>query len=101
MGRIVTIQLEGIRNRLAERRINLELTVSAEQWLAEHGYDAAFGARPLKRLIQRSIADALAKKLLAGKSARAASCESMALHLAKKHYRLRSTRRYERFPWSH
>jgi ATP-dependent Clp protease ATP-binding subunit ClpB len=66
MGRIVTIQLEGIRHRLAERRISLELTEAAEHWLAEHGYDAAFGARPLKRLIQRSIADALAKKLLAG-----------------------------------
>jgi ATP-dependent Clp protease ATP-binding subunit ClpB len=66
MGRIVTIQLVGIRTRLTERRISLELTESAEQWLAEHGYDAAFGARPLKRLIQRSIADTLAKKLLAG-----------------------------------
>jgi ATP-dependent Clp protease ATP-binding subunit ClpB len=66
MGRIVTIQLEGIRQRLADRRINLELDGSAEQWLAEHGYDAAFGARPLKRLIQRSLADALAKMLLGG-----------------------------------
>jgi ATP-dependent Clp protease ATP-binding subunit ClpB len=66
MGRIVTIQLEGIRKRLADRRITLELDESAESWLAEHGYDAAFGARPLKRLIQRSLADALAKLLLSG-----------------------------------
>jgi ATP-dependent Clp protease ATP-binding subunit ClpB len=66
MGRIVTIQLEGIRKRLADRRITLELDASAESWLAEHGYDAAFGARPLKRLIQRSLADALAKLLLSG-----------------------------------
>jgi ATP-dependent Clp protease ATP-binding subunit ClpB len=66
MGRIVTIQLGGIRQRLADRRITLELDASAELWLAEHGYDAAYGARPLKRLIQRSIADPLAKKLLAG-----------------------------------
>jgi ATP-dependent Clp protease ATP-binding subunit ClpB len=64
---IVTIQLEGLRNRLASRRLGLEVTSAAAEWLAERGYDDRFGARPLKRLIQRSIADPLAKLLLEGR----------------------------------
>ena len=66
MGRIVEIQLGALRERLAERRITLDVSDSALSWLANRGYDAAFGARPLKRLLQRSISDALAKMLLAG-----------------------------------
>ena len=66
MGRIVEIQLGALRERLAERRITLDVSDSALSWLATRGYDAAFGARPLKRLLQRSISDALAKMLLAG-----------------------------------
>jgi ATP-dependent Clp protease ATP-binding subunit ClpB len=63
---IVMIQLESLRQRLAARRLTLEVTPAATGWLAEHGYDEHFGARPLKRLIQRSIADPLAKALLEG-----------------------------------
>ena len=66
MGRIVDIQLGALRQRLTERRITLDLTDAALNWLAARGYDAAFGARPLKRLLQRSISDVLAKQLLAG-----------------------------------
>jgi ATP-dependent Clp protease ATP-binding subunit ClpB len=63
---IVLIQLEGLRSRLAARRLGLEVTPAASHWLADRGYDDRFGARPLKRLIQRSIADPLAKLLLEG-----------------------------------
>jgi ATP-dependent Clp protease ATP-binding subunit ClpB len=63
---IVLIQLESLRQRLAARRLTLEVTPAALDWLAEHGYHEHFGARPLKRLIQRSIADPLAKALLEG-----------------------------------
>ena len=64
---IVGIQLEGLRARLAARRLSLVVTPEASAWLAEHGYDEAFGARPLKRLIQRAVSDPLAKLLLEGK----------------------------------
>jgi ATP-dependent Clp protease ATP-binding subunit ClpB len=63
---IVSIQLEGLRARLAARRLSLEVTPAATAWLADHGYDEQYGARPLKRLIQRSIADPLAKAMLEG-----------------------------------
>ena len=63
---IVDVQLEHLRARLAARRLGLAVSNDAKAWLAEHGYDAVFGARPLKRLIQREIADPLAKALLAG-----------------------------------
>ena len=63
---IVEIQLEGLKKRLAERGIALKLGQSAREVLAEEGYDPAFGARPLKRAIQRLVQDALAKKVLAG-----------------------------------
>jgi ATP-dependent Clp protease ATP-binding subunit ClpB len=52
---------------LASRRIDLELSTEAADWLAEHGYDASFGARPLKRLMQSEIADKLALLLLEGR----------------------------------
>jgi ATP-dependent Clp protease ATP-binding subunit ClpB len=64
---IVDIQLELLRKRLAVRRLSLAITDEAKQWLAVKGYDPVFGARPLKRVIQREIADELAKALLAGK----------------------------------
>ncbi|GAB1643747.1 ATP-dependent chaperone ClpB [Krasilnikovia sp. MM14-A1259] len=63
---IVDIQLGRLRNRLADRRLNLEVTDAAVQWLGEHGYDPIYGARPLRRLVQSAIGDALAKALLAG-----------------------------------
>jgi ATP-dependent Clp protease ATP-binding subunit ClpB len=64
--RIVDIQLEGLVHRLAQRRIGLEVTPDAKRTLAAEGYEPAFGARPLKRVIQREIADQLALALLEG-----------------------------------
>jgi len=66
LSRIVEIQLAGLRARLASRRITLVVTPEAEQVMARNGFDPAFGARPLKRVIQREIGDALAVKLLEG-----------------------------------
>ena len=63
---IVDIALEALRSRLLARRIELDVDSTAADWLGQHGYDQAFGARPLKRLIQRAIADPLAKLLLEG-----------------------------------
>ncbi len=63
---IVEIQLQNLRARLAEKRIALELTEAAKDFLAERGYDPVFGARPLKRVIQRELETPLAKKILAG-----------------------------------
>jgi len=63
---IVSVQLERLRKRLEERKIELELTDKALDYLAEHGYDPSFGARPLKRLIQRELETALGRRLLAG-----------------------------------
>ena len=67
LGRIVDIQLEGITNRLAQRRISLTVTPAASAALAAEGYDPAYGARPLKRVIQREIADPLAIAILEGR----------------------------------
>ncbi|MFM2113754.1 MAG: hypothetical protein RL643_712 [Actinomycetota bacterium] len=67
LGAIVEIQLQHLIDRLAERRITLAVTPAARLALAERGYDAEFGARPLKRLIQRVIADPAALLLLEGK----------------------------------
>lgn len=64
--RIVDIQVERLRRRLEERKIELELTDNARQYFAEHGYDPSYGARPLRRLIQRELETALGRKLLAG-----------------------------------
>ena len=64
---IVEIQLRGLRSRLAARRIDLEVTDAATATLAHQGYDPSFGARPLKRVIQRELADKLAMLLLDGK----------------------------------
>ncbi|MDN6379588.1 MAG: ATP-dependent chaperone ClpB [Brevibacterium aurantiacum] len=63
---IVDLQIQRLASRLTERRITLEVTDAAEDWLALEGYDPAFGARPLRRLVQREIGDKLARALLAG-----------------------------------
>jgi ATP-dependent Clp protease ATP-binding subunit ClpA len=62
----VDIQIRLLAERLAERSLSLELTDAARELIAARGYDPAFGARPLKRLIQREIQDPLAVKLLSG-----------------------------------
>jgi ATP-dependent Clp protease ATP-binding subunit ClpA len=65
--RIVEIQLGDLRKRLAERKLQLEVTAEAKAVLAERGYDPVFGARPLKRTIQRMIENPLAVEVLAGR----------------------------------
>jgi ATP-dependent Clp protease ATP-binding subunit ClpB len=69
IGQIVAIQLRGLQRRLEERGLSIELSEGAAGYLADKGYEPAFGARPLKRLIQREIQDPLAMKLLAGEIA--------------------------------
>jgi ATP-dependent Clp protease ATP-binding subunit ClpB len=69
LDRIVEIQLGRVRKLLAERRIELELTDEAKRLLAEKGYDPHYGARPLKRVIQRMVQDPLAMRILAGEFA--------------------------------
>ena len=64
---IVGIQLGRLRARMAERRLTLEVTDKAEHWLAAKGYDPDFGARPLRRVIQRQVEDPLALALLEGR----------------------------------
>src|SRR3954451_10138979 len=64
--RIVDLQLGLLEKRLAVRRIAIEVTDAAKQWLAETGYDPAYGARPLRRLIQSAIGDPLSKMLIGG-----------------------------------
>ncbi len=66
MDGIVDIQLKRLAKRLAGRKITLELDEAAKKWLADEGYDPVFGARPLKRVIQRALQDPLAELLLAG-----------------------------------
>jgi ATP-dependent Clp protease ATP-binding subunit ClpB len=66
MGAIVEIQLRKLEARLAGRKISLELDDAAKAWLADEGYDPVYGARPLKRVIQRNLQDQLAQMLLAG-----------------------------------
>jgi ATP-dependent Clp protease ATP-binding subunit ClpB len=66
MAAIVRIQLARLKAMLAERKITLTLEPEAELWLGEAGYDPVYGARPLKRVIQRSLQDKLANLLLAG-----------------------------------
>lgn len=65
--KIVDLQIAQLADRLAERRISLEVTPAAAEWLARVGHDPAYGARPLRRLIQREIGDNLAREILAGK----------------------------------
>ncbi|MCM3895973.1 MULTISPECIES: ATP-dependent chaperone ClpB [Gordonia] len=63
---IVDIQLGQLQKRLAQRRLELQVTPKAKEWLAERGFDPLYGARPLRRLVQQAIGDKLAKALLAG-----------------------------------
>jgi ATP-dependent Clp protease ATP-binding subunit ClpB len=64
---IVEIQVKKLQQRLLERRIQLQMTENAKEWLAKEGFDPAYGARPLKRVIQKEIQDQLAMKILEGK----------------------------------
>ncbi|MBM6401792.1 ATP-dependent Clp protease ATP-binding subunit [Phycicoccus sonneratiae] len=66
LARIVDLQVRALATRLADRRIDLAVTDAAKAWLARTGHDPAFGARPLRRLVQREIGDRLATALLAG-----------------------------------
>jgi len=66
LGEIVDLQLDRMADRLADRRLQLDVTDAAREWLALEGYDPAYGARPLRRLVQRQIGDQLARMLLAG-----------------------------------
>jgi ATP-dependent Clp protease ATP-binding subunit ClpB len=67
IGSIVDIQVQALAARLASRRLTLDVTDAAREWLAIEGFDPLYGARPLRRLIQSAIGDQLAKELLAGK----------------------------------
>jgi len=67
MDGIVDIQLGLLKKRLAERNIGLELDKKAREWLATKGYDPIYGARPLKRVIQKELQDQLATEILSGK----------------------------------
>jgi ATP-dependent Clp protease ATP-binding subunit ClpB len=67
MGSIVDIQFGRLTQLLKDRDIVLELTPRAREWLANEGYDPAYGARPLKRVIQRAVQDGLAEEILAGR----------------------------------
>ncbi len=69
MGRIVDIQLKRLQALLGDRKITLELDDTARAWLAEKGYDPTYGARPLKRVIQRFVQDPLADRILGGEIA--------------------------------
>jgi ATP-dependent Clp protease ATP-binding subunit ClpB len=66
LARIVGLQVAMLSRRLQDRRITLEVTPAAREWLAITGYDPAYGARPLRRLVQREIGDRLARSLLEG-----------------------------------
>jgi ATP-dependent Clp protease ATP-binding subunit ClpB len=66
MGRIVEIQFGRLQKLLEERKIVLTLDAAARDWLAAKGWDPAYGARPLKRVIQRNLQDPLAEMILAG-----------------------------------
>ena len=69
LARIVAIQLDRLNRRLAERRLSVELTDAARDWLGDRGFDPVYGARPLRRLIQTAVEDPLAKRVLAGQVA--------------------------------
>jgi ATP-dependent Clp protease ATP-binding subunit ClpB len=66
LAHIVDLQVRAFAERLSDRRITLEVSDGARQWLAARGYDPAYGARPLRRLVQREIGDRLARGLLSG-----------------------------------
>ncbi|SFD16436.1 ATP-dependent chaperone ClpB [Streptomyces aidingensis] len=66
LGRIARLQIDALQRRLADRRITLDVAPEALRWLAEEGMDPAYGARPLRRLVQTSIGDQLARSILSG-----------------------------------
>jgi ATP-dependent Clp protease ATP-binding subunit ClpB len=66
LAQIVEITIDRLQNRLSERRLELAVTPNARSWLADHGYDPIYGARPLRRLMQKEIDDRLATALLGG-----------------------------------
>jgi ATP-dependent Clp protease ATP-binding subunit ClpC len=66
IGQIVELQVAELRKMLAERNLLVELTSAAKEWLAREGFDPSYGARPLRRTIQRWVENPLAKRLLAG-----------------------------------
>ncbi|RKN36899.1 ATP-dependent chaperone ClpB [Streptomyces hoynatensis] len=66
LGRIARLQVDALQRRLAERRLTLDVTELALRWLADEGNDPAYGARPLRRLVQTAIGDPLARQILAG-----------------------------------
>ncbi|MBG7587150.1 ATP-dependent chaperone ClpB [Rothia kristinae] len=66
LGRIVELMIEAMAQRLQQRRLTLDVTPAAKEWLGLTGYDPAFGARPLRRLVQKEVGDRLAKGILAG-----------------------------------
>jgi len=88
MAQIVKIQLQGLQKRLEERKITLTVDDQALHWLAEAGYDPLYGARPLKRVIQRTIQDPLALMLLEGDitegSVLTVGCEKEGLTIERK-----------------
>jgi ATP-dependent Clp protease ATP-binding subunit ClpC len=63
---IVDLQMKEVQDRLSEKGVTVELTAKAREWLAKQGYDAAFGARPLNRALQKFVESPLSKQLLAG-----------------------------------
>ena len=67
MAAIVDIQVARLQKLLADRKLTLELDDTARTWLANKGYDPTYGARPLKRVIQKQVQDPLAEQILAGK----------------------------------
>ncbi len=67
LAHIVDLQVRALSTRLHDRRITLEVSADAKEWLAATGYDPAFGARPLRRLVQKEVGDRLATALLAGR----------------------------------
>ncbi len=67
MGAIVDIQIGRLRKLLTDRKIEIRISDAARSWLAEKGYDPAYGARPLKRVIQKNLQDPLAEEILAGR----------------------------------
>ena len=66
IGDIVEIMLKDLQNRLSERKLKLELNKSAKNWIADTGYDPTFGARPLRRAIERYLENPLSSKILSG-----------------------------------
>jgi ATP-dependent Clp protease ATP-binding subunit ClpC len=67
MEQIVVMQMKEVQDRLNDHNISVEMTDAARQWLAKEGYDPAFGARPLKRAIQKNVESPLSMELLGGK----------------------------------